>query len=118
MDRDLVRALRANGVDVITALEAGMVNRRDEDHLAFASAQGRVLLSYNARDYFRIHTELLTAGEPHAVIILAPQQRYSIGFNLHSAPRDSLGRLQGEVTWQRFRRLGASQPAAPVAPRP
>ena len=79
MDRDLVRALRAHQVDVITALEAGMLNRDDADHLAIASTQGRALFSYNASDYYRIHTELLTAGESHAGLILAPQQRYSIG---------------------------------------
>ena len=79
MERDLVRALRARQVDAITALCAGMIGRGDPDHLAFASAQGRVLFSYNASDYYRIHTELLTTGKSHAGIILAPQQRFSIG---------------------------------------
>ena len=30
MDRDLVQAVRARGVDVITALDAGMIERTDE----------------------------------------------------------------------------------------
>ena len=34
MDKDLVQALRARGVDVITALDAGMVERGDAEHLA------------------------------------------------------------------------------------
>ena len=36
MDKDLVRALRARGVDVATALEEGMIERDDADHLDFA----------------------------------------------------------------------------------
>ena len=43
MDKDLVRALRARGVDVITALEADMVERRDGEHLEYAATQGRAL---------------------------------------------------------------------------
>ena len=31
LDKDLVRALRARGVDVVTALEASMIERPDEE---------------------------------------------------------------------------------------
>ena len=31
-DRSLVQALRARGVDVITAQEAGMIERSDDEH--------------------------------------------------------------------------------------
>ncbi len=43
MDKDLVRALRARGVDVLTASEASMIERTDEGHLKLAAEQGRVL---------------------------------------------------------------------------
>jgi hypothetical protein len=33
MRHALVEALRARGVDVLTALEAGMIERKDEEHL-------------------------------------------------------------------------------------
>lgn len=79
MDRDLVRALRARGVDVITALEAGMIERQDEEHLVYATVQGRVLYSFNVGDLYRIHTDFLGLGRSHAGIILARQQRYSVG---------------------------------------
>ena len=36
MDKDLVRALRARGVDVLTALEVGLIERRDVEHLEYA----------------------------------------------------------------------------------
>jgi hypothetical protein len=43
MRRAAVFGLRARNVDVLTAAEAAMVNREDEDHLAIASTSGRVL---------------------------------------------------------------------------
>jgi hypothetical protein len=64
---------------VTTALEAGMLGRDDDEHLAFAAARGRVLFSHNIGDYYRLHTEWLAAGTPHAGIVLARQQRYSVG---------------------------------------
>ena len=38
VDRDLVRALRARGVDVCPANEAGMIERNDEQQLEHATA--------------------------------------------------------------------------------
>ena len=79
MRNALVRALRSRGVDVVTALDEGMVERDDEQHLDHAAAQGRVLFSFNVRDFNRLHTAYLSTGGSHAGIILAQQQRYSVG---------------------------------------
>ena len=79
MSRSLVRALRARGVDVTTALDEGMIERDDEEHLDYAAAQGRVLYTFNVADFYRIHREYLAQGKSHAGIILARQQRYSVG---------------------------------------
>lgn len=79
MRHALVRALRARGIDVITALDVSMIGRADEEHLDYATAQGRVLYSFNAGDYYRLHTAFLAQGKSHAGIILARQQRYSVG---------------------------------------
>jgi hypothetical protein len=38
-----VQALRLRGVDVQTALDAGLVGRPDDEQLAHAGAEGRVL---------------------------------------------------------------------------
>jgi hypothetical protein len=43
MRRALVIGLTARDVDVVTAGDAGMINRDDEDQLVTASASGRVL---------------------------------------------------------------------------
>jgi hypothetical protein len=79
MSRALVRALRARNVDVTTALAEGMIERADSAHLDYATAQSRVLFSFNVGDFCRLHTEYLVSGRPHAGIIVSPQQKYSIG---------------------------------------
>ena len=38
MDHDLLRALLARGMDVTTALQAGMIEREDNEHLDYATA--------------------------------------------------------------------------------
>lgn len=82
MDGDLVAALRARGVDVITAADAGMLGYSDPEQLEYATSQGRVLYSFNRGDFYCLHTNYLTEGRTHGGIILAPQQRYSIGTQL------------------------------------
>lgn len=79
MDEDLVYGLRLRGLDVMTAREAGMIERNDKEHLDYATGQGRVLYSFNVSDYYRLHTEYLSQERSHAGIILARQQRYSVG---------------------------------------
>lgn len=74
-----MQALCARGVDVITVAEAGMLERSDEEQLNWTSAPNRVLYSFNVKDFYRLHSRLLEQGQSHAGIILAPQQRYSVG---------------------------------------
>ena len=75
IDKALVSALRARGLDMLTAHEADMIERQDEDHLAFAAREGRVLYSFNVADYCRLQAQ----GRSHAGLILAQQQRYPVG---------------------------------------
>ncbi len=82
MDSDLVSALRSRGVAVITVLDAGLVEKPDEEQLAFATNNGCVLYTFNISDFYRLHTQWLTAGRAHAGTILAPQQRFSVGEQL------------------------------------
>ena len=79
MCHSLVRALRARGVDVLTAWEAGMIERSDADHLEYATRQGRVVCTFNVGDYYRMHTDCVTQGKLHAGIILVSQQHFSVG---------------------------------------
>jgi hypothetical protein len=55
---------------VITALDAGMIEREDAEHLDYATGQGRVLCSFNVGDFYRLHSDYLAQSKPHAGIIL------------------------------------------------
>ena len=83
----LVFGLRARNVDVMTAAEADMINRDDTDHLATASASGRVLYTFNIADYCVLHEAWMAQGRPHAGIVVAPQQRYVVGEELRRIMR-------------------------------
>ena len=75
----LVKALRARGVDVATALEVGMIDRDDAEHLDYALTHGRVLCSFNVGDFYDLRTRYLSESKTHAGIVLARQQAYSVG---------------------------------------
>ncbi|MEX1026992.1 MAG: DUF5615 family PIN-like protein [Candidatus Paceibacterota bacterium] len=90
LERAVVSGMRARGIDATTALEVGMADSSDEEQLEFARADGRVLFSFNISDFQRIHTRYLSQGKTHSGIILAAQQRYSVG--------ERIGRLQKVVT--------------------
>ena len=56
-DYPVVQELRLLGHDVLTAQEAGQAQQRvpDSGVLAFATAQGRAVLTFNRRDFIRLH---------------------------------------------------------------
>ena len=88
----LVFGLRARSVDVLSASEADMINRDDEDHLVLAAAGNRVLYTFNVADFCILHQAWVSEGRQHAGIIVAPQQRYTVGEELRRLVRliDSL----------------------------
>ena len=106
MDADLVHALRIRGVDVTTALEQKMIRRDDIEHLELATVQGRALYSFNVGDYQRLHTEYLTQGKHHSGVILAQQQRYSLGEQMRRLLR-IIARISAEEMEDRIEFLGA-----------
>ncbi len=56
MDSDLVAALRSRGVTVTTPLDAGLIEKSDEEQLVFAAEHGCVLYTFNVSDFYRLHT--------------------------------------------------------------
>ena len=110
MDTVLVRALRVRGFDVLTAQEAGMVGRTDADHLKFATAERRVLCTFNVGDFWALHGEYLLAGRSHAGIVLMPQQRYTVGEQLRRLLRLA-ATLSSDAMVNRAEFLSAWEPA-------
>jgi hypothetical protein len=111
LDEDAMRkspvfALRARNVDIETASEAGMINRADEDHLAYPSSASRVLYSFNVADYCSIHQAWIAAKRPHSGIIVASQQRYPIAEELRRLTR-LIGNVSAEGMENRIEFLSA-----------
>ncbi|MBM3239471.1 hypothetical protein FJZ31_24525 [Candidatus Poribacteria bacterium] len=65
--------LRRRGFDALSATEAGNLGIPDEEQLNFAIQHRRAILSFNRRDFCRMHTEYLTSGQQHCGIIVSPQ---------------------------------------------
>jgi hypothetical protein len=101
MDSDLVAALRSRGVGVITALETGLIETSDDEQLAVAAEHGCVLYTFNVSDFYRLHTVWVAAGREHGGMILAPQQRFSVGEQLRRILRlraaTSIARMRNHV---------------------
>ena len=74
-----------------------MIERDDEVHLLFATSQGRVLYSFNVGDFYRLHTLLLIEGRSHAGIILAQNNRYSVGDQVRRVLKLIAGRSAEEM---------------------
>lgn len=105
MDGNVIRALQSRGVDVVTAADAAMIRRKDEEHLSLATAQGRALYSFNVGDFHEIHTKWLATGRDHAGIILTQQKRYSTGEQIRRLLR-LIGSMTGEAMRNREEFLG------------
>jgi menaquinone-dependent protoporphyrinogen IX oxidase len=105
MAEALVQALTERGIDVTTANLENMVFRPDPEHLAYATSIGRVLYSFNVGDYCQLHGEWLSANQPHAGIIVASQQRFSIGEQMRRLLRLT-NTLSAEAMQNRLEFLG------------
>ena len=69
ISKAVVEGLRRRGVDVLTTQEAGMMGATDQEHLALAREQGRVIFTQDD-DFLRIHAR----GEIHAGIVYVHQR--------------------------------------------
>ena len=70
---DLVQALRARHIDVVTVSDAGLLGQTDDVQLRFATKQGRVIFTFNRGDFFHLHTKRLSGAQPHTGIIVSDQ---------------------------------------------
>ncbi len=70
----IAKALRQRGIDVTTTAEAGLLDAEDEEHLAFAFSEGRVVVTQDA-DFLRFDAE----GQSHAGLAYFSQGSWTIG---------------------------------------
>ena len=68
VSKAVIRGLRQRGIDVLSVPEANMLGASDEEHLAFALSERRVLFTQDA-DFLRLSAK----GQQHAGIAYAKQ---------------------------------------------
>lgn len=62
----IAKGLRARGVDVLTVPEASLLGASDQEQLAFALSQRRIVVTHDD-DFLRLHVSRI----PHAGIVFA-----------------------------------------------
>jgi hypothetical protein len=70
----IATALRNRGIDVTTTIEAGLLHAEDEEQLAYALSEGRVIFTQDA-DFLRLNA----AGLSHSGIAYCQQESRSLG---------------------------------------
>ena len=70
----IAAALRRAKVDVCSTPEVGRRGHSDESQLEWASAQGRVLVTFNVAHFTELHATWLRQGRRHAGIVVSSQR--------------------------------------------
>ena len=70
----VAHGLRRRQIDVTTTTDAGLLGAGDEEHVAFAFRENRVIFT-NDRDFLR----LAASGAAHAGIVYCPPEDSRIG---------------------------------------
>ena len=73
-DPRIAVGLRLHGIDVTTTADAGLLGAPDEEHLVYAIAQGRVILTQDT-DFLR----LAASSQEYPGILFYPHKGRSIG---------------------------------------
>jgi predicted nuclease of predicted toxin-antitoxin system len=98
---------RLDGLDVLTAVDAGLERAGDEEILLFAAAQQRVVVTHNAEDFFLLHdawtrwSRVWQVAEQHAgILVLEPQPYPRLVAELRSF-LPATGAFPNELYWWR-----------------
>ena len=66
--------LRAAGFDAVSTPEVGRLGRDDSDQLAWATGEGRALITFNVGDFARLHHDWLGRTLHHCGVIVSQQR--------------------------------------------
>lgn len=67
----LSHVLTSRGIDCLTTQAAGNLGRSDEEQLAFATSQKRVIITFDRKDFLSLAQQWAADNRPHAGIVLA-----------------------------------------------
>ena len=90
----IAQQLRAKGYDVISvAPDPALVGLPDEQVLAYATTQGRALVTANIKDFVPLDARYRAAGQSHAGLILVSTKTFPQNRGFPSAVTTALATL-------------------------
>lgn len=91
---DIARQLRTNGYDVNSVVAApALVGLPDDQLLAYATAEGRTLVTANIKDFVPLDSRYRAAGQSHAGLILVSTKTFPQNRGFPSAITTALATL-------------------------
>ncbi len=96
-DYQVVVLLRVLGHDVLTSQDAGNANQRiaDEEVLQFSTTENRALLTFNRKDFFKLHESFSAHAGIIACTYDADYER--LAHRIHEAILNEQENLQGKL---------------------
>ena len=85
----IILELRKLGNDVLTSLEAGNANKSipDNEVLSFSSKEGRILLTFNRRDFIQLHS--LNSNHPGIIVCTDDTDGLRLASKIHNVSLNS-----------------------------
>ena len=74
---DVAPQLRVAGLQAVSTPEANRLQESDESQLEWAAQSSLVIVTFNVKDFARLHAEWMHAGKHHAGVVVSSQR--SIG---------------------------------------
>ncbi|MEW6587158.1 MAG: DUF5615 family PIN-like protein [Nitrospirota bacterium] len=86
ISQKIAEILRENNVDAVSAHEVGRGGSgiSDEEQLAYASTEGKCLVTYNGRHYITLTSKFFEKEWKHAGLIIIPSSMPSDNFEMIS----------------------------------
>ena len=95
---DIAQQLRAKGYDVVSAVaDPALVGLPDDQVLAYASTQGRALVTANIKDFVPLDGRYRAAGQSHTGLILVSTKTFPQNRGFPSAMTTSLVTLLSDT---------------------
>ncbi len=74
LSRRIAERLRQRGHDAVSAQEVGHLELSDPEQLAYATAEGRALVTKDVGHFIKLSRDAIASQKPHAGIILCPPE--------------------------------------------